>query len=248
MQKDRLRSLLSDLATSTLVTGAVAIVLGFESLRPEAKRHDGLILVVAIVGVLDAITSYVLVRRTRGQARQDGLLRDGLGDLTTSLGVLSRDRPQDWAAEILLAKGRETWRRGPFRRRLRRAAFHRLGSGLVLPASATERAGAPAAECLRTKDDVLWSPLTLPSGSANFVVACSAATTAELSVAAAACRCTLLMDRDERSVVGVLVVYLVGESPDLVVGTMETGRFGEVQRQAARTLGRLITTLCVNLQ
>ncbi len=227
---------LSDLAKSSAVSGAVAILLAYQGLLPESKRTGWLIWTALVVGVLDAVVGYVLVRRAREQARREGLVRDQLGDLTMHLAELATDRPQDWAAELLLARRKITQTIG----RLRRATFHRLGSGTPIPAALGEDAHAPAAECLRTGMDVLWSTATFPNGASNFGDSCDPAYAERLRGSAGACRCTVVTDRNEARILGVLVVYYVAPTPDLIVGTMEQQRFADIQRRAAKALGRAL--------
>ena len=240
MASSRLRRTIADVATSSLITGLVTVALAYESLLPEKQRDGRIIAIAFAAGAVDAAAGFVMVRRARERARMDGLIRENLGQLTLNLAALATDRPQDWAAELLLLRGRARFHSGPLRRRLERVVFHRLGAGPILPEATTTRSEGPAFECVRASSDVIWSVLSLAGGSENFNSRCHRDIESALSGATSACRCALVADRDERSVLGVLVVYLLAEMPEKLVGTMETTRFAELQRQCARAVGRLI--------
>ena len=232
---------LGNLAKSNLLSGLAAILLAYQGILPEKDRSGWIIGLALVVGVLDAVAGYVLIRREQTQLRVEGLARDHLGDVTMALATLATDRPQDWAAELLVCRPRHWFRDRRTDVVLRRVAFHRLGSGLVLPAALQERERSPATHCLRGGLDVLWSTVPLPNGSPNYADDCEQSANAELAAVVGACRCTLVMDRNEGTVLGVLAIYFVADTPELIVGTMEQVTFAEIQRRAARTLGRAMT-------
>lgn len=231
---------LSDLAKGNVISALAAIVLAYQGILAEKDRNGWVIGIALAVGVTDAIVGYVLVRRARQQARQEGLLRDHLGDLTMHLAELATDRPQDWAADLLLVRPRRWW----WNRTdvvLRRATFHRLGSGTVLAAAVGEHEESPATACLQSGSDVMWSMVELPNGTTNFADTCDVELRGQLASSAGACRCTLVTDRNEARTLGVLAIYYVADTPELIVGTMEQQKFADTQRRVAKAVGRALT-------
>lgn len=81
---------------------------------------------------------------------------------------------------------------------------------------------------------MMWSMVDLPNGTANFAQTCDAGLGGQLATSAGACRCTLVGDRNEARILGVLAIYYVADRPEFVVGTRRSNRSSPICSAARR--------------